>query len=350
MLGIIADRLLGAVAAATALAEAGAAACITLDASPLAKFTVPVLLAGPAGIADAVARLAQAGCTQVLVTHDPGCAGPIGALADALVAALGTGFAVACPALPAAGFTLFQGYVFRRQMLLAGAAPGDQSSYVRLLSLQSDGTVGLVAHGVVQAGASAIRAALAGQREQGRRIAVIDALDEEDLRTLGSALAGQAAVLGSSALAPFLVAGVAAPAPLPAVPGPAAILAGATSRTAMFQAGSARDRLPHAALSAETLEWALSQLGDTPVLITPPPGPEPGAAFADLAVALVQHGVRRLLVTGTATVPAVVAALGVTRLTPGPAGLWLHAERAGAPLLLALTDGDVGGRDLFLQV
>lgn len=349
MLGVIADRLLGAVAAATGLAEAGAAACITLDTSPLPERTVPVLLAEPAGIVDAVSRLVQAGCKQVLATHNPGCTGPIGALADALVAALGTGFAVACPALPAAGFTLYQGYVFRRQALLAGAAPGDQSSYVRLLSLQSDGTVGLVPHGVVRAGASAIRAALAGQREQGRRIAVIDALDEEDLRTLGTALGGQAAVLGSPALAPFLVAGIGPPASLPARAGPAAILAGATSRTALFQAGSARDRLPHAALSAETLAWALPQLGDTPVLITPPPGPEPAAAFAELAVALVQHGVHRLLVTGMETVPAVVAALGVTRLTPGPDGLWLNAERAGAPLVLALTDGDAGGRDLFLQ-
>ena len=50
---------------------------------------------------------------------------------------------------------------------------------------------------------------------------------------------------------------------------------------------------------------------------------------------------------------ASVAALGVTRLQPGPAGTslaWLRADRAGPLLLLALSDGEGGGRDLFLQV
>ena len=378
MLGVIADHLLRAVATATGLAEAGAAATITLDIGGLPAGAIPVLLAEPAGMAAAVGRLVQAGCTQILATHDPGCTGPIGALADALVVALGTGFAVACPALPASGYTLYQGYVFRRQSLLAAAAPGDQSSYVRLLSLQSDGTVGLVPHGVVRGGVAAIRTALAAQREQGRRVAVVDALDEDDLRAIGTALAGQAAVIGAPALAPFLASALASgpasspasllahefdpSAALPPFTGAAVILAGATTRTALFQAGSARDRLPHAVLSPETLAWAIprlgnrteDKLGDAPLLITAPTGlPEPAAAFAELAVTLVQHGVRRLLVTGAATATAVVSALGVTGLRLGPAGAglpWMDARGAGPPLHLMLTDGDAGGRDLFLQV
>jgi len=77
--------------------------------------------------------------------------------------------------------------------------------------------------------------------------------------------------------------------------------------------------------------------------------PEPAAAFAALAVALVGQGVRRLMVTGTTTPAAVTAALGITRLRAGPAPPWLLADSPVGPLHLTLLDGDWGGRDLFLD-
>ena len=354
--GVIASDLMDAVAVVLELATAGAGVSVTLDDGGVPPGPVPVLISGPAGVAAAVARLVDAGCTQIMAIHDAACAGPVGAMADALVGALGTGFAVACPARPNRGYTLYQGHVFRRQSLLHGAAPGDQSSYVRLLALQSDGTAGLVPHATVRSGSDAIRIAVAAQRDQGRQIAILDATDAEDLRAIATAIGTQAAVIGNPELAALMAAATMTgtngpPAAQPSITGPACILAAATGRTALYQAGHARNHLPHTTLSANTLAWALPLLGNTPLLITPAPGaPEPAAALATLAQALVHHGVRRLLVTGAATAQAVTSALGVTRLSPGPTLPWLLAEGTGPPILLALTDGEWGGRDLFLEV
>ncbi len=355
--GVVAGDLLDAVAVVLELATVGAGVSVTLDDGGVPTGPVPVLISGPAGVAAAVVRLVDAGCTQIIAIHDAACAGPVGAMADALVRALGTGFAVACPARPDRGYTLYQGHVFRRQSLLHGAAAGDQSSYVRLLALQSDGTAGLVPHATVRAGSDAIRTAVAAQRDQGRQIAILDATDAEDLRAIAIAIAAQAAIIGSPALAAAMVMDTAGqrvanlPASQSVITGPACILAAATGRTAAYQAGHARNHLPHTTLSAHTLAWALPLLGTTPLLITPPPGvPEPAAALAHLAQDLVRHGVRRLLVTGAATAQAVTAALGVTRLSPGPTLPWLQAEGAGPPILLALTDGEWGGRTFFLDL
>ncbi len=356
-LGVIASHLLDAVATALALAEAGTAATITLDGPPPGQ-GVPVLVTDPSGIAAAVARLVQAGCTHILATHAADCSGPVGGLADALVAALGTGFAVACPARPESGLTVYQGHVFRRQSLLHGAAPGDRSSYVRLLAEQSEGTAGLVPHQTVRSGTGAIRLALSAQRELGRRIAVTDALDLADLHAIAGALGPHAALLGTPALAAAFVAihvTLDPPDPVPASDGPAVILAAATTRTALYQAGHARTRLPHTTLGPDTAAWARlprapSQAG-LPLLITAIPGrPEPAAAFAALASGLAGQGFRRVLVTGTTTPTAVTAALGVTHLHAGPAAPWLLADTPAGPFHLALLDGDWGGRDLFLEI
>ena len=58
----------------------------------------------------------RAGCRQFLFkycsTFDSTDDGNIGPVADALVDALGCGFAIACPAFPANGRTVFQGHLF----------------------------------------------------------------------------------------------------------------------------------------------------------------------------------------------------------------------------------------------
>jgi uncharacterized protein YgbK (DUF1537 family) len=75
--------------------------------------------------------------------------------------------------------------------------------------------------------------------------------------------------------------------------------------------------------------------------------------LADLAQALVQAGVRRLVVAGGETSGAVVQALGVPRLRIGaaicPGVPWTEATLPGSgePLWLALKSGNFGGVDFF---
>jgi len=70
--------------------------------------------------------------------------------------------------------------------------------------------------------------------------------------------------------------------------------------------------------------------------------------LAQIAAALVQAGVQRLMLTGNATTEAVLTQLAVSRLTPDPAQPWWMAERAGPALMLALPAGQ-GGPNAILD-
>ena len=81
-------------------------------------------------------------------------------------------------------------------------------------------------------------------------------------------------------------------------------------------------------------------------------------ALADIAAALVETGVRRILVAGGETSGAVVSRLGVRALRIGetiaPGVPWtetlLDPANPGAPhLALALKSGNFGGEDFFMQ-
>lgn len=82
------------------------------------------------------------------------------------------------------------------------------------------------------------------------------------------------------------------------------------------------------------------------------------AALADIAAALVETGVRRILVAGGETSGAVVSRLGVRALRIGetiaPGVPWtetlLNPAQPDAPhLALALKSGNFGGEDFFMQ-
>ena len=112
---------------------------------------------------------ARRGCRQFFFkycsTFDSTDAGNIGPVADALIAALGCGFALACPAFPANARSVYQGYLFVGGVLLNESGmehhpltPMTDANLVRVLSRQTDGTVGLVPYATVEQGAMAIRA------------------------------------------------------------------------------------------------------------------------------------------------------------------------------------------------
>ena len=413
VLGCIADDFTGATDLASMLVKQGMTAVQLIglpgrsDPTPSVDAVVIALKSRTAPVAEAVRDsldalrwLQQAGCQQFFFkycsTFDSTDQGNIGPVADALIDALGCGFAIACPAFPANGRTVFQGHLFVGAALLNESGMQDHpltpmrdANLVRVLSRQTEGTVGLVPHGVVAGGAGPIRAALATLKEQGRRYAIVDAIANADLLAIGAALDGQALVTGGSGVALGLPENYRRhglirsdePAGLPIVTGHAAVLAGSCSRATLYQIGSARDRLPTleldpvltpdpAQLVRKALDWARPLLGEVPVVISTSAPPDRVAALhermgrsaaslmlesvlAEIAEGLVQLGVRRLVVAGGETSGAIVSRLKVRRLQIGaeiePGVPWTLAEGDGPNLLLALKSGNFGGRDFFLE-
>jgi uncharacterized protein YgbK (DUF1537 family) len=414
LLGCIADDFTGATDLASMLVRNGMRTVQVIgvpqpgDAAPDADAVVVALKSRTAPVRQAVreslaalAWLRAADCRQFFFkycsTFDSTDEGNIGPVADALVAALGSGFALACPAFPANGRSVYQGYLFVGSVLLNESGmekhpltPMTDANLVRVLSRQTEGTVGLVNFATVEQGAVAIRRAMTALREQGRRYAIVDAVTDEHLRAIGTAAAEHALITGGSGVAigladNFRAAGVLPSrgdaGALPDAEGPAAVLAGSCSRATLLQVGTARSRVPTlelhplvtpdaAALSEQALDWAKGRLGATPVVIAASAPPERVAALqqklgrgeagalveralAAIAEGLVQRGVRRMVVAGGETAGAVVTRLGVRRLRIGeeidPGVPWTYAEGGAAPMLLALKSGNFGAPDFFLK-
>jgi uncharacterized protein YgbK (DUF1537 family) len=414
MLGCIADDFTGATDLAAMLVKGGMrsvqligvpdAATPMPDADAivvaLKSRTAPVRQAVTDSLA-ALAWLQAAGCRQFFFkycsTFDSTEHGNIGPVADALVAALNCGFALACPAFPANGRSVFQGHLFVGSALLNESGmekhpltPMTDANLVRVLSRQTDGTVGLVPFATVELGAGAIRDAMSALKEQGRRYAIVDAVSNTHLFAIGAAAASHALITGGSGVAiglpenfrrSGLLPALADPAALPDAAGYAAVLAGSCSRATLFQIAAAKDHVAvleldplatpdAAALAAQARDWMAGKLGRAPIVIAASAAPEKVAALqaqlgrdaagalvehalADIAEALVSQGVRRLVVAGGETSGAVVTRLGVRSLRIGgeidPGVPWTYAEGSGPPLMLALKSGNFGARDFFLK-
>jgi uncharacterized protein YgbK (DUF1537 family) len=231
---------------------------------------------------------------------------------------------------------------------------------------------------------------MTAMKEGGTRYAIVDAVTDAHLHAIGEAAANHPLLTGGSGVAMGLPANFrraalldsfADPGALPAVAGPAAVIAGSCSRATLFQIASARDHVPTleldalntpdaAELARQALAWADGKLGDAPVVIAASAPPDRVAALqerlgrdaagalvehalADIAEGLVRAGVRRMVVAGGETAGAVVQRLGVRALRIGreidPGVPWTYAERDGEPLLLALKSGNFGARDFFLK-
>ena len=414
LLGCIADDFTGATDLASMLVRGGMRTVQLIgvpganDPVPDADAVVVALKSRTAPVRQAVDEslaamrwLQKNGCRQFFFkycsTFDSTEQGNIGPVADALLAALDGGFALACPAFPANSRSVYQGHLFVGSKLLNESGmenhpltPMKDANLVRVLSRQTDGTVGLVPFAIVDQGAAAIRKAMTQLKEQGRRYGIVDAVSDTHLVAIGEAAAGHALITGGSGVAMglpenFRRAGLLTaegdPGVLPEISGFAAVLAGSCSRTTLFQIGTARAHVPTLeldalttpdanALAAQALAWMDGKLGTTPVVISASAPPDKVAALqaklgrdaagalveqalAAIAEALVAKGVRRLVVAGGETSGAVVARLGVKSLRIGPEidpGVpWTYAEGTGEPLLLALKSGNFGAPDFFLK-
>ena len=330
-------------------------------------------------------------------TFDSTPQGNIGPVADALVNALGCGFALACPAFPANARTVYQGHLFVAGSLLNESGmenhpltPMTDANLVRVLSHQSEGTVGLVPFVTVDRGANAIRDAMTELKERGRRYAIVDAITDAHLISIGEAAAKHALITGGSGVAmglpenfrrARLLPDTVDPGALPRIEGACAVIAGSCSRATLAQLGFARGHLPvfeldalatpdAAALSDAALAWASDKIGGKPVVIAASAPPEKVAALqarvgreqagalvedavARIAEGLVARGVRKMVVAGGETSGAVVGRLGVRSLRIGaeidPGVPWTLASGSGADLMLALKSGNFGATDFFLK-
>jgi uncharacterized protein YgbK (DUF1537 family) len=411
-LGCIADDLTGATDVALMLQNAGMRTIQAIGvperadsgAPPEADAVVVALKSRTNPPAEAVAQSLSAlawlraqGAEQILFkycsTFDSTDAGNIGPVADALLAALGTSFTVACPAFPTNKRTVYLGHLFVGEQLLSDSpmkdhplTPMRDANLVRVLGRQTKRKVGLVPLPTVRQGADAMRAALSALRESGHGYAIVDAVADEDLLALGAACKGMPLLTGGSGIAMGLPANFGvrkgAQAALPAVGGHAAVLSGSCSAQSNAQVahwlasrpGFQIDPLSLADgvdLAAAALAWAGPLLAAAPVLVYATADPDAvrkaqarlGAqragelveqCLARIARGLVERGVRRLVVAGGETSGAVVKALGARVLRIGaqidPGVPWTQTveTRAGEPrIALALKSGNFGAVDFF---
>ncbi|MGI9128103.1 MAG: 3-oxo-tetronate kinase [Roseomonas sp.] len=411
LLGCIADDFTGATDLANTLVKGGMTAVqvIGVPTGPLpeADAVIIALKSRTAPVGEAVAQslaaceaLLAAGAKQIFwkycSTFDSTDQGNIGPVADALLKRLGSGLALACPAFPTNGRTIYLGHLFVGNALLNESGmenhpltPMTDANLVRVLGRQTDGAVGLVPFTTVEQGAAATRQAMMRLAEQGRRYAIVDAVTDQHLLAIGEAAAQHALITGGSGVAmglpenfrrASLLPARGDAASLPPMQGMAAVVAGSCSRATLGQIGLARDHVQvleldalatpdAAALTAQALDWVAGKLSaDRPVVIAASAPPEKvaalqaklgrdaagaliEAAMAAIAEGLVARGVGRLVVAGGETSGAVVQRLGVTALRIGPEidpGVpWTFAEPRG--LHLALKSGNFGARDFFLK-
>lgn len=414
LLGVIADDMTGATDVALMLNRSGMRTVQTIgvprpgQALPEADAVVVALKSRTNPVAEAVAdslaaceALLAAGARQILFkycsTFDSTAQGNIGPVADALAQRLGAGLAIVCPAFPANGRSIYQGYLFVGAVPLHESSMKDHpltpmrdSSLIRLMGAQTTGAVGLVDYATVLAGAGAVKARFAALADQGVRYVVTDALTNADLMVLGEAVADHKLLTGGSGIAMglpqnFRRAGLLPEreiaASLAAPRGRAGIISGSCSTATRGQirkaieAGYPALKVDPMALvsgaqdASKLADWALAQAADTPFLLYSSDDPAEVAAiqdklgrekagetvehaFAQTAALLAEGGVSRLLVAGGETSGAVVQGLGIGLLEIGPEidpGVPWTRVAQGRDMVIALKSGNFGAPDFFLK-
>lgn len=416
LLGCIADDFTGATDLANMLVRGGMRTVQTIGVPASndvveADALVVALKSRTIPSADAVAQslaaldwLRAQRCRQFFFkycsTFDSTDAGNIGPVTDALLDALSaevgaTAFTIACPAFPENGRTIYRGYLFVGDRLLDESGmenhpltPMRDANLVRVLQRQTGSKVGLVRYDTVAKGVSTVRESFDALCGDGVRIAIADAVSDEDLYVLGEACADLTLITGGSGVAlglpgNFRRAGLLAEgnnaAQLPRAEGLSAVLAGSASTATNAQVAAWREARPAfridplaAARGEPVVEQALAFAQpyldkDEPILIYATATPdevkavqgelgvnEAGhlveATLASIARGLRERGVRKFVVAGGETSGAVVQALDVRTLRIGAQidpGVPATATTDAEPLALALKSGNFGTVDFF---
>nr|WP_249160427.1 3-oxo-tetronate kinase [Bradyrhizobium manausense] len=410
-MGCIADDYTGASDLANTLTRAGLRTVQTIGvpASDLALPEVDAVVVSlksrsiEAGLAVSRSREAERwlrarGAGHVLFkicsTFDSTASGNIGPVMDALRA---EGVVLVTPAFPETGRTVYQGNLFVGAVPLNESPlkdhplnPMHDSNLVRVLARQSRTQIGLVDLATLTRGAEAVRARLAELSGKGVGAAIVDAVFDRDLETIGLVAAEHRLSVGASGIGLGLARALVSTGKVKsaaassdqgaAVGGPVACLAGSCSQATLQQIANAERVMPVLHLDTDriltganetqrALDWAGQRLAQGPVLIASSATPADVAALqarhgrdaaghaieqtmADIAENLVKSGVRRLIVAGGETSGAVVDRLKIpgflvgTEIASGVPVLRAVGAAAGE-MLLALKSGNFGGPEFF---
>ena len=407
--GCIADDFTGATDLANNLVRAGMRVVQTLGVpnAPLsAEVDAVVVALKSRTIApqDAIDQSLQAlqwlqgqGAQQIYFkycsTFDSTAQGNIGPVTEALMHALQTDFTIATPAFPDNGRTVFKGYLFVGDVLLNESGmqhhpltPMTDANLVRVMQAQCKSKVGLLSHKTITHGVAAIQQDIANLKQQGVRIAVVDAVSNDDLMRLGPALKGMPLVTAGSGVAIGLPQNFGlSPTPqasvLPKASGLQAVVSGSCSQATNRQVAHFKATGRHAFLIdplklkgswqdlvKEVLTWAQGHLASGPVLVYSTATPESvqavqsqlgveaaghqvERALAAIARGLVELGVQQMVVAGGETSGACVQALAIEQLQIGPQidpGVpWCHAHTPMGGVHITLKSGNFGTDDFF---
>jgi uncharacterized protein YgbK (DUF1537 family) len=326
-------------------------------------------------------------------TFDSTATGNIGPVAEALMAKLGTEQTIYCPAFPENGRSIFMGNLFVGTQLLAESpmkdhplTPMRDSNLMRLLTPQTTAPVGLADRLCVAKGVRALQARLRELHQDGVAHVVVDAVADDDLKTIAKACCEMPLMSGGSAVAMplpalYMAQGLLArKAEKPAAPligAGAVILSGSCSAITRTQVKNYAELAPSYQLDPLDLaqngvqkacDWLAAQPNDTAPMIyaTAQPanvqkaqdqlgvaraGTVVEQALATLAIQARNHGICRFVVAGGETSGAVAKALGVTQMTIGaeiaPGVPWGYGQSDGVDVALALKSGNFGATSFF---
>ena len=342
LLGCIADDFTGATDLANMLVGGGMRCMQTIGVpqgpAPDADAVVVALKSRTIAPQEAVEQSLAAltwlrvnGCRQFYFkycsTFDSTPQGNIGPVIDALMQALGTPFTIACPAFPENGRTIFRGYLYVGDLLLSESGMKDHpltpmrdANLVRVLQPQTRRKVGLARYDSVARGTAALRERFAQLQREGCAIAIVDAVSNADLHTIGAACADMPLVTAGSGVALGLpdnfrksgqLAHTGEAARLPHIDGYAGIVSGSCS----------------VATNAQVAEWRKTR----PAFRLEP---------------------RKLVVAGGETAGAVVNRLGIKALRIGPQidpGVPWTLSTGDPAIALALKSGNFGATDFFAK-
>lgn len=351
--------------------------------------SIPAAEAIEASLA-ALAWLQSQGCEQIFFkycsTFDSTPGGNIGPVAEALATALDARKVIFCPAFPGTGRSVYQGHLFVKDTLLSESGmqnhpltPMSDPDLRRVLAQQTDWSVGHVSAQDVFAGRPQIVEALSREDAAGHRFAIVDAICDEDLVTIGTALKGLPLVTGGSGIALGLPANFglsAGEVSWTGQEGKTIALSGSCSLTTQAQVAlHAKDNPTYEvtvdqAINGEVTahkisDWLLKQDG-IPLVYSSADADVVRAAqqkfgrdqasealerlFADVAVLSVAAGATRVITAGGETSSAIVEALSIPSLEIGPEiDPGVPALRAREDLVLALKSGNFGADEFFAK-
>jgi uncharacterized protein YgbK (DUF1537 family) len=417
ILGCIADDYTGASDLANTLTKGGLRTVQTIG-TPDASLSLPdvdaVVVSLKIRSVDADSAIAAAraadqwlrrhGAAHVIYkicsTFDSTDKGNIGPVTEALAADCAAAVTLVSPAFPETGRTVYLGHLFVGSVPLNESPlkdhplnPMHDANLVRVLGRQSRGKIGLIDLHTVALGSDAVRHRLVELQASGHSAAIADAVFERDLETIAemaleTPLSTGASGFGLGLARALIKAGRVARSAVDVsdatrpVGGLTAVVAGSCSTATLTQISAASQLMPVLRLDPEKLiegnteieaaiGWARENIGKGPILIaaSAPPatvaqiqakygrdrsGHAIEAAIASIGSALIELGVKRMVIAGGETAGAAVDQLAIPafligpEIAPGVPILRSLGNRQGA-LLMALKSGNFGGPNFFAE-